>query len=132
MNDDQLHEVTRLIQANVSLSEVLAQSQREVLARADSFNTGEAASWRRACHWMMALNIGLIIVGAVGAYLLVHRMDAVEASGVVAATEALNANAKADALELKLDDQAEFNETVLQAFEEIKTKWTQSPTKQKR
>lgn len=127
MTDDQLHEVTRLIQANVSLSEVLAQSQREVLARADSFNTGEAASWRRACHWMMALNIGLVIVGAVGAYLLVHRMDAVEASGVVAATEALNANAKADALELKLDNQMKFNKAVADWQEAMTTEieqWT--------
>ncbi len=118
-----------MVTATVRLSEVLAKTQSELLARADTFNTGEAANWRRLYHWMLVLNIGLIIVGAVGAYLLVHRMDAVEASGVVAATEALNANAKADVLELKLDDQAEFNETVLLTFEEIKTKWTQSPTK---
>lgn len=120
-----------LVAQTTRLSEVLLESQREILTRADSFNSGEAGRWRVCAQWMIALNIGLVIVGAVGAYLLVHRMDAVEASGVVAATEALNANAKADVLELKLDDQAEFNETVLKAFEEIKKKWTQSPTKPK-
>ena len=116
---EHLHDVAEMVTATVRLSEVLAQTQSELLARADTFNTGEAASWRRCAHWMIALNIGLVIVGAVGAYLLVHRMDAVEASGVVAATEALNANAKADALELKLDKQIEFNTTVIETLEEI-------------
>lgn len=47
---------------------------------------------------------------------------------VTAARLALDAQTKIDNHEL---EQEKFNETVLQAFEEIKTKWTQSPTKQK-
>jgi hypothetical protein len=123
---------TQMTTEAAKLSQLLVESRAKYEDKQERVNTEQVDKLIRANNRLQLVICALVILGAIGAYLLVHRMDAVEASGVVAATEALNANAKADALELKLDDQAEFNETVLQAFEEIKKKWTPSPTKRPR
>lgn len=122
-NPEHLHDVAELVTANTRLSEVLARTQSELIAKADSFNTGEAASWRRVAHWMMAFNIGLLIIGFVLGYLLVSRMDAVEASSQTAMKEALEANTRARAEEgtrTKFQEQQiRFNATVTEALEEL-------------
>mgnify|MGYP001810008451 CR=1 FL=1 len=122
---------TQMTTEAAKLSQLLVEARAQYEDKQERINTDQVDRLIRANSRLQAVICALVVIGAVGAYLLVRRVDEVKGDAIVAATEALNANAKADALELKLDDQAEFNETVLLTFEEIKKKWTQSPTKQK-
>ena len=122
---------TQMTTEAAKLSQLLVEARAQYEDKQERIYTDQVDRLIRANSRLQAVICALVVIGAVGAYLLVRRVDEVKGDAIVAATEALNANAKADALELKLDDQAEFNETVLLTFEEIKKKWTQSPTKQK-
>jgi hypothetical protein len=137
LNETQEHlrDVVELVSANTRLSEVLASSQREVIAKVGSLSADDTMRLRETCHKQRVMNWVLLAVIVVGGWFSHRELTWAVDNGNRAVTEALAADSRARQAQLELDkfrdDQAEFNETVLQAFEEIKKKWTQSPTKPK-
>ena len=118
---------TQMTTEAAKLSQLLVETRSKYEDRQERQKTDQVDRLIRSNGRLQAVICALVVIGAVGFYLLVHRMDAVEASGVVAATEALNANAKADALELKRDNQMKFNKAVADWQEAMTTEieqWT--------
>lgn len=56
--------MVELVAAATKLSEVLAESQREVLQRADAFNSADSLRWRTCTQWLIATNLVLVAVAA--------------------------------------------------------------------
>ena len=134
MNETQEHlrDVAELVTANTRLSEVLANSQREVIAKVGALSANDTARLRETCHKQRVMNWVLIAVLIVGAWFSHRELTWAIDNSNRAVTEALAADTKARLLQAELDkfreDQSEFNETVLEALQ----KWTPSPTRPKR
>lgn len=123
MNETQEHlrDVAELVAANTRLSEVLASSQREVIAKVGSLNADQTARLTESCRALRAMNWVLIAVLVVGGWFSHRELTWAVDNGNRAVTEALAADSRARQAQLELDkfreQQIEFNKQILTAIE---------------
>lgn len=114
---------TQLVTESAKLSQLLVEARASYEDKQERINTDQVDRLIRANGRLQFVICALIAIGSVGAYLLVHRMDAVEASSQTAMKEALEANTRARAEEgtrTKFQEQQiRFNATVTEALEEL-------------
>jgi hypothetical protein len=123
LNETQEHlrDVAELVAANTRLSEVLASSQREVIAKVGSLNADQTARLTESCRALRAMNWVLIAVLVVGGWFSHRELTWAVDNGNRAVTEALAADSRARQAQLELDkfreQQIEFNKQILTAIE---------------
>lgn len=113
--------MAELVAANTKLSEVLAESQREVIANVGSLNADDTARLRETCHKQRIMNWVLVAVIVVGGWFGHRELTLAVDNGNLAVREALEAGIAAKMAERKIDDfrakQIEFNKTVTDILE---------------
>ena len=110
-----------MVAANTKLSEVLAESQREVIAKVGSLNADQTARLTESCRALRAMNWVLIAVLGVVVWFSHRELTWAVDNSNRAVNEALAADSRARDAQLSLDkfreQQIKFNEQIVTALE---------------
>lgn len=116
-----LRDVAELVAANTKLSEVLAESQREVVAKIGTLSADQTTKLIDSCHRQRVMNWVLLSVIVVGAWFSHQQVMISVENANTAVREAIEAKVATQLAEKKLDDfksqQIKFNKEILTALE---------------
>lgn len=114
--DQHLRDVAELVAANTKLSEVLAESQREVVAKVGAMSADDTAKLREACHKQRVVNWALMAFIVIGAWFSYQKLTWAVDNSNQAVREALEAGVAAKMAEARINaveaKQKAINETV--------------------
>lgn len=110
-----------MVAANTKLSEVLAESQREVVAKIGTLSADQTTKLIDSCHRQRVMNWVLLSVIVVGAWFSHQQVMISVENANTAVREAIEAKVATQLAEKKLDDfksqQIKFNKEILTALE---------------
>jgi hypothetical protein len=105
---DHLRDVVELVAANTRLSEVLAESHREVLAKSETINSARADRLEVLVQWLCVCVAVLIAFGVIGGIWVYRELDAAKAEAMRATSEVLDTQTRVRYLEIKVDSLEEM------------------------